>query len=204
MNICGVILAGGKSSRMGRRKELLEWKGRTLVEHLAEQVTAAGMTCLIVSNEPQQLPGALFQHPNVTVVRDQVDSRGPISGIVTAFRVRPEECLLVLSCDLPFVHREHLARLQEFGEKRSDWDGLVVQANGRVHPLFGLYRRRTQPLWEEALRQGSYRLMTVLEKIRVTAIPEDLFDPWAAFNANTPEEFETALLEQQKREKRQP
>lgn len=189
---------------MGRRKELLEWKGRTLVEHLAEQVTAAGMACLIVSNEPQQLPGALVQQPNVTVVRDQVDSRGPISGMVTAFRVRTEECLLVLSCDLPFVDREHLAQLQELGEKASEWDGLVVQANGRLHPLFGLYHRRTQPLWEEALRQGNYRLMTVLEKIRVTAIPEDLLDPWAAFNANTPEEFETALLEQQKREKRQP
>ncbi len=201
MNACGVILAGGKSSRMGRRKELLPWKGRTLVEHLAQSVIAAGMPCLIVSNEPQLLPDDLCRLQEVSVVRDQTESCGPISGIVTAFRVRTEEIYLVLSCDLPFVDSKQLALLRQFGESLSKWDAVVTQSDGRMHPLFALYHRRTQGEWEAALAARQYKVMSVLERLRVQTVPNGLLDPWATFNANTPGEYDAGVAELRRRER---
>jgi molybdopterin-guanine dinucleotide biosynthesis protein A len=196
-----VILAGGRSSRMGRRKELLPWQGKTLIGHLASSVTAAGMPCLIVSNEPGLLPQEVADLPEVEVVSDRIPSHGPISGIVTAFRVRTEEVLLVLSCDLPFAGQEQLARLREFGLKKTGWDALITQTNGRLHPLFALYHRRTQAVWEEAVQRGEYRLLTTLDKLRVERTPDGLLDRWATYNANTPEEFAAALAEAENRKR---
>jgi molybdopterin-guanine dinucleotide biosynthesis protein A len=203
MRVCGVILAGGRSSRMGQRKELLPLQGETLIGFLARSVIAAGMPCLVVSNEPGILPQEVANLPEVEVVSDQIPSHGPISGIVTAFRVRTEEVLLVLSCDLPFAGQEQLTRLREYGMKKPGWDALLVQSDGRLHPLFALYHRRTQGVWEEAVRRGDYRLLAALDKLRVELTPDGLLDRWAAYNANTPEEFAAAQAEAEKRKRQE-
>ncbi|USG68487.1 molybdenum cofactor guanylyltransferase [Brevibacillus ruminantium] len=201
-SIGGVILAGGKSSRMGQPKELLPWKEGTLIAHLHKELTGAGLPCLIVSHAPETIErmGGMQADAAVDVVRDQVPSCGPISGIVTAFRLRSEEVLLVLSCDLPFVEQKHLKKLIDYAAQQSDWDAVVVKTGDRVHPLLALYHRRSQPYWEEALSAGQYRLMEVLQKLRIVWTPPDLLDAWAAYNANTPEEYRCALEEKKKRE----
>ncbi|MEJ8545609.1 molybdenum cofactor guanylyltransferase [Brevibacillus borstelensis] len=201
-SIAGVILAGGKSSRMGQPKELLAWQGKPLIQYLQEEMAAVALPCLIVSNTPEALEQEVGAGPGreVEVTRDLVPSSGPISGIVSAFRVRREDALLVLSCDLPFADRKQLRRLIDFAGEANDWDAVVVKEGERLHPLFALYHRRSQPLWEEALRRKQYRLMEVLRGLQVAETPPGLFDPWAAFNANTPEEYRAALQEKQKRE----
>ncbi|WP_339167471.1 molybdenum cofactor guanylyltransferase [Brevibacillus sp. FSL L8-0520] len=211
-SIAGVILAGGKSSRMGQPKELLAWQGSTLIQYLRQEVNAAGLPCLIVSNTPEALQregekgqGAEVAEAavEVEVTRDLVPSAGPISGIVSAFRLRSEEALLVLSCDLPFADRTQLERLIQYAGEVSEWDAIVVKEE-RLHPLFALYHRRSQPRWEEALQMKQHRLMEVLCGLQVVTTPPGLLDPWAAFNANTPEEYRIALQEKQKRETGQP
>lgn len=200
--LAGVILAGGKSSRMGTPKELLEWRGRTLIAHLQQEISGTGLPCLIVSNRPETLieKGRLISGADVEITRDLVPSAGPVSGIVTAFRMRSEEVLLMLSCDLPFAERAQLGRLIAFAGQAGSWDAVVVRAQERLHPLFALYHRRTQDHFEEALQAGQYRLMDVLQKLRVVETPPGLIDPWAACNVNTPEEYRAALREQKKRE----
>lgn len=200
--LAGVILAGGKSSRMGTPKELLEWRGRTLIAHLQQEIAGTGLPCLIVSNRPETLieKGQLISGADVEITRDLVPSAGPISGIVTAFRMRSEEVLLMLSCDLPFAERAQLRRLIAFAGQAGSWDAVVVRAQERLHPLFALYHRRTQDHFEEALQAGQYRLMDVLQKLRVVETPPGLIDPWAACNVNTPEDYRAALREQKKRE----
>jgi molybdenum cofactor guanylyltransferase len=200
LTIGGVVLAGGRSSRMGRPKELLSWKGGTLIGHVVSEVTALNLPCLIVSNAPERLPEEVTRLAKVSITGDLVPSAGPISGIVTAFRVRREEALLILSCDLPFADREQIGRLLAHAQQTAEWDVVAAHTAGRLHPLFALYHRRTQPLWEEALRSGRYRLMDVLERLRIAETPPGLLDDWAAYNANTPEEYRMALAEQHARD----
>lgn len=199
--LCGVILAGGQSSRMGRRKELLAWEGETLIEHLVGCVRQLSLPCLVVTNEPQLLPPAVQQAADVQVSSDAVESCGPLGGIITAMRVRPEEKLLLLSCDLPFVTPGELASLCAYQSQVEEWDVLLTQSQNRLHPLLGLYRRQTQPVWEEAFASKQFRLMAVLDKLRVQVAPESLLDPWTTYNANTPEEYERALAHWQLRHK---
>lgn len=195
-----VILAGGRSSRMGRPKELLEWRGGTLIGQLAKEAIALGLPVLVVTNDPDRLPGEVAGSPQVGVTRDLVPSAGPVSGIVTAFRSRPEEMLLVLSCDLPFADRKQMSRLLEYASACEEWDAVVAQEEGRLHPLFALYHRRSQPVWEQALRRGQLRVMEALSQIRVAKTPDGWLDPWATFNANTPEDYRRAVAEQQRRD----
>ncbi|MED1951338.1 molybdenum cofactor guanylyltransferase [Brevibacillus centrosporus] len=196
-----VILAGGQSSRMGTPKELLRWRGGTILSELIKEVRALGLECLVVSNTPERLKREDIESSEVQVTPDLVPSAGPVSGIVTAFRATEEDVLLLLSCDLPFMDRGQMEKLIQFAKGWKDWDVVAVKQNGRLHPLCALYHRRTQPLWEQALLEGQYRVMHTLDRLRVHTTPEDLLEEWAAFNANTPEEYQAALALEKKRKR---
>lgn len=198
-SIGGVILAGGNSRRMGSPKELLPWRGGTMLSELVEAMTAAQLPCLIVSNHGERLPEEVRQKGDVTIIPDAVLSAGPVSGLVTAFRMRHEEVLLVLSCDLPFMDREQIERMIRYAQGVEDWDVIAAHEQGRLHPLVALYHRRTQSRWEKALERGELRLMQTLAELHVHPTPEGLLDPWAVFNANTPEEYQAAVEEEQRR-----
>ncbi|MED4753257.1 molybdenum cofactor guanylyltransferase [Brevibacillus choshinensis] len=194
-----VILAGGNSSRMGTPKELLKWRGGTFLSELVKEISLLGMPCLVVSNTPERLPAETIDWTKVQVTSDLVPSSGPVSGLVTAFRATEEEVLLVLSCDLPFMDREQIRKLCEYASGLNEWDVVVANVQGRLHPLCALYHRRTQPVWEQALRDGQYRLMRTLDGLHVKLTPEGLLDEWAVFNANTPVEYEAALAREKSR-----
>lgn len=183
---------------MGRRKELLEWEGRPLILHQVDAVRRAGLPCLLVCNEVEELPRELFADTCVQVVRDSGVSCGPITGIVTAMQTRTEEVLLILSCDLPFLQADHLVKMIRHLPDLQESDAVIAQTDGRLHPLFALYHRRTQPLWEQALQEQSYRVMAVVEKMRAIPIQEEWLMDGATFNMNTPQEYETALEERRR------
>lgn len=201
--IRAVILAGGNSSRMGTPKEMLEWRGGTFLSVLVKESSALGLPCLVVSNAPERLATMVKGGLSAEVTPDLVPSAGPVSGIVTAFRAASEEALLILSCDLPFMDREQLEKLCRFADDCNDWDVAAANVLGRLHPLCAVYHRRTQPIWEQALREGQYRLMSTLGGLRVCTTPEGLLDEWAVFNANTPEDYQIALAEENRRNKGQ-
>lgn len=194
-----VILAGGFSSRMGTPKELLKWRRGTFLSELIHEIKALEMSCLVVSNTPERLSAEPIDWSNVLVTPDLVPSAGPVSGIVTAFRATKEEVLLVLSCDLPFMDRKQIMTLCEYADGLTRWDVVAAKAQGRLHPLCALYHRRTQHVWELALQEGQYRLMHTLEQLDVQATPEGLLDEWSVFNANTPEDYQTALAREKSR-----
>jgi len=193
-DIVAVILAGGKSSRMGRRKELLEWGGRPLIMHQVDAIRGAGLPCLIVCNQQEELPDELFAANDVQIVADRESSSGPITGIVTAMQTSVEAALLIFSCDLPFLETRHVCQMIRHVPDLEHWDAVVAHTQDRVHPLFALYHRRTQTAFEHALESKSYRVMAVLEQLKVHLLQEEWLAE-GAFNMNTPQEYETALRE---------
>ncbi|WP_312112798.1 molybdenum cofactor guanylyltransferase [Brevibacillus reuszeri] len=194
-----VILAGGNSSRMGTPKELLTWREGTFLTELVREVGRGGMDCLVISNYPERLPAEVKQQPGVRITTDLVPSAGPVSGIVTAFRVCQDEMLLVLSCDLPFMDHKQMEKLIAHALEQTEWDVVAAQVDGRLHPLCAVYHRSSQMYWEQALQNNELRLMATLDKLRLCKTPDGLLDSWAVFNANTPEEYELAQNEEKKR-----
>ncbi|MBO8162436.1 MAG: molybdenum cofactor guanylyltransferase [Brevibacillus sp.] len=185
---------------MGSPKELLDWKGRPLLVQLAENVQAVGLSCLVVANGQHPLPLEKLTAMGVRVTPDAVASRGPVSGFCTAMRRESAEAFLVLSCDLPFAEPEQLKLLLGNRDELKHWDAVIPEQRGRLQPLFALYHRRTQPLWETAFQSGQYRLMEVLKKLRIRTLPDSLLDQWATYNMNTPDDYRIALRERERRD----
>src|SRR5687768_2197395 len=118
LNLTGFVLAGGKSSRMGRDKALLDWHGNTLLQHMMDLVSSVAGQVHVAGRDP--LPDRLPDH-------------GPLSGIATALETSGTNAILVVAVDLPFLSTEFLKYLKSQAE-RSD-SRLIACKIGSDFPL---------------------------------------------------------------------
>src|SRR5690606_20588107 len=101
METTGIILAGGKSSRMGRNKALLDFHGQTVIETIANELQKIVNHLIIVTNNQEDY--AFLQLP---MVSDKWQGIGPLAGIHAGLSISKTEKNLVVACDMPFVSRE--------------------------------------------------------------------------------------------------
>jgi len=148
MKRAAFVLAGGKSSRMGRDKALLPFKGRPLVELIATQACAAAGNITLIGD-----PGR-YTYRGYPVVEDILSGCGPLAGIYTALTVTQAEWNLIVACDMPEVTAEFLARLMDRAEAGGADAVLPVSSDGLPQPLCAAYRRRCADAIGRALAQG--------------------------------------------------
>ncbi len=211
-----IVLAGGKSSRMGRPKALLPFDGEPLIvhtvrklEHLFSEiivVAAAGeqfveLSSLLRSqpNEPNKLNKP--DKPRVTLVRDEVAYQGPVAGIYYGLREARGEIGFVTSCDVPFLNLRFISYLLS---QISNYDVVVPYWQERFQPLFAVYRRQVAPLLKDQLERGELRPISLYKKVRTReVVPDEIrrFDPegLSFLNMNTPEDYQAALKRWQER-----
>lgn len=188
--LCGLVLAGGRSSRMGTDKASLPHPdGRALGRRCYDLLEAAGCDEVYLSLRAKQELPAGFDDGEAWILRDpEGESGGPISGILAAMRARPEADWLVVACDLPRLDEETLAHLLESrreGEKflayRSEFDGLP-------EPLCTWYSADAREIVEGA-GTACPRKILIRNECR-------LLEPRTARaldNANTPEDWAASL-----------
>jgi molybdopterin-guanine dinucleotide biosynthesis protein A len=188
-DITGFVLAGGKSSRMGQDKALLELAGRTLLERAMALVRSVTPEVWIVGSSTK------FEHFG-TVVEDAHTNRGPLGGIHAALRSTRSELNLLLAVDLPFVEAPFLAYLAKTA-RESDAMVTVVRDSGHWQPLCAVYRRSFGVLAEEALLQRKNKIDALFKEAKTRVIDEDEmtvqgFNPAMFHNLNTPEDWRAA------------
>ncbi len=186
------ILAGGRSSRMGRDKALLRLGEKTFVERISDALRSlVGARIKVVGARSAEASGGL------PIVEDLYKERGALGGLHAAFAHAQCEWVFVLACDLPFTTGELLARLADL---RKSFEAVVpVQHDGRLQPLCALYRR--EPCLraaEKLIEIGELRPRVLLEQVQTRRVPpeewSDLEGAKAFFvNVNTPEEFARAV-----------
>lgn len=183
----GVVLAGGKSSRMGTDKSLLPLYpgGPTLLDHALDRLAPLVDELLVVGNPEQH------GHVGPFVIADDLPEKGPLGGLVTAMRYAGQDKLLVLAVDMPNVDHGLLARLTN--GLGNFTDAVVPRHGGRSEPLAGAYHRRCAATFQMLLAQERLKMSEALEHVRTAWIevseaengPErDLFR-----NVNTPEDL---------------
>lgn len=154
--ICGVILAGGKSLRMGRDKALLEVHGQSLIARTASLLSSMSDEIVISANDPT--PYASLSLP---VIRDVYPGQGPLAGLHAAMAWTRRPLVLLLACDLPRVHSQMLARLIELSD---GFDAVIPRTtDGGFHPLCAVYRRTCLSAIEASLIQQMNKMTAFLE-----------------------------------------
>lgn len=192
MNIGCAILAGGKSSRMGTDKALLEIYGKNFLSHLTdrlsffdEKIVARGNNC-----ETENGPW--------TTIPDLYPDHGPIGGLHAALFACRSDALLFVTCDMP-LFEPSLAQLlcDEMNERPCD-AVISVTSDGRIHPLCGVYRRSILPVLESRILSGQNQMMKLLDKLHVTYLSLPLSMEIQVLNINTPKEYQNLILTFQK------
>lgn len=161
MNRAGFVLVGGGSTRMGRDKALLPYRGATLVEHIASIVVAAAGSATLVGD-----PGK-YGHLGYPVVPDALPRAGPLAGICTALATSGADWNLVVACDIPAVSASFLKDLLEAAERSGTDCLLPAGPSGRPEPLCAVYHRRALPAIRGALEQGVRKVLEGLAGLTV-------------------------------------
>lgn len=185
-----IVLAGGRSSRMGQPKALLPFDAQPLIEHIVSKLRSLFADVIVVAAPEQALPEL-----NAEIARDEVAFQGPVGGIAYGLRASRREVNFVTSCDSAFLNTGLISYL--VGEI-ADRDVVVPHWDGRFQPLHAVYRRSVLPLLEAQLERGELRPVYLFDKVRTRTISEEevrRFDRDGAsfFNMNAPDDYAAAL-----------
>jgi molybdenum cofactor guanylyltransferase len=153
-----VILAGGKSSRMGRDKSLLPLDGTPLIRRIYEQLAHRFDEILISTNEPEK--HAFLGAPTVP---DVVPGKGPLMGIASAVEAARHDRVFVTACDIPVVELDTVARLLVLAEDR---DCVIPMSSAGHEPLFAVYRKSAVSAMYDALEAGERRISAIFPRVR--------------------------------------
>ena len=179
-----VILAGGKSRRMGTCKALLPWQGKPLIAHIAGEL-ACFETVWVSANDP-----AIAAAAGLPCVQDIYPDAGPLAGLHAAMHATEKEYLLCVPCDLPNFRQELVWELMKKFPEHGQ--GIFCRdSTGRIHPLCGVFHRSLLEPLPRQLERKSYRVMALMDQISYAVLdtaplfPDSLFD-----NMNTMRDYE--------------
>jgi molybdopterin-guanine dinucleotide biosynthesis protein A len=191
--LCGLVLAGGRSQRMGTDKAALcHPDGRTLARRCYDLLEEAGCETVVLSlRHDQEIPPGFSDLEDVAIARDpEGASQGPLAGMIASMGLCPAADWLVLACDLPRLDPATLTHLiyskrsdEAFLSYRSEFDELP-------EPLCAFYGAGALSILKQAGLDGTRCPRKVL--IRNECRLLDPITPRALDNANTPEDWETA------------
>lgn len=185
--VYGLLLSGGRSSRMGRDKAALDWRGRPALERAFELLSACTERTF-VSLRPDQTGEPL--RAALPHIVDGDAGEGPIAGIAAAQAAHPDAAWLVLACDLPFVDPATLAHLLAQRDAARLATAYRSAHDGLPEPLCAIWEPSSREPVLEFIRAGRHCPRKFL--IGSGAALVDLPDPAALDNINTPAEAEAA------------
>lgn len=157
MNLSAVILAGGKSVRMGRDKARLDLSGRPLLARQIQLVGEIGAEEIFVSGRA----GENYEEFGCPVLPDRLDNAGPLAGIERALAVASFSRLLVVAVDMPHLTPGILGQLIEY---RGDDLGVIPRIEGRIEPLAAIYPKSAWNLAVSLLDKGIYAAKTFTDQ----------------------------------------
>lgn len=184
-----VILAGGRSSRMGRDKAALPFGESTMLDRLI-RLYQEGFDVAVSVREGGRLDTA-----GVPELVDLHPGQGPLAGLEAAFRQTGAETVFLTATDLPFGD---FRLAEELVHRLGTAEACVLRRrDGRIEPLFAVYRRSALPAVERCLSEGRRSCRSLLDQLTVRWVDEDEVEGWdldhILQNVNTPEEYRKAL-----------
>ena len=183
--VTSIILAGGRSLRLGRRKAVETICGKSLLERAIEKLRTISSQILVVTSQEQpDLPVAC----EAEVVVDIYPGKGPLAGICTGLLASRFPYSIVVACDMPFLNVELLRYMIEL----SDGVDVVIPRSGKgmIEPLHAIYSRNCINTIRAQLERGHLKISQALDILRVRYVEQEecrKFDPQhlSFFNVNS-------------------
>ncbi|MCL4460063.1 MAG: molybdenum cofactor guanylyltransferase [Chloroflexi bacterium] len=177
-----IVLAGGKSSRLGVDKALLTLgRDRPLLQHVIERLRGIGDEVIIVSNS------ADHRQPGTILVEDIYQEMGSLGGIYSGLLSASFQHALVVACDMPFLNQ---GLLRYMAELPRDYDVLIPRVEDNLEPLHAIYAKSCLEPIHDLLREGNLKIIDFFPEVRVRYLEETEIDPYdpehlSFFNINT-------------------
>ncbi len=183
-----IVLAGGKSSRMGCDKALLEFGGMTILERTISALLKLTPDVLVVSDSTDRYKLACGR-----LITDLYPGIGPVGGLLTGLNAVGEGYHYVVACDMPFLNPNVLALLMRAAE--SPLDAVVPERNGMPEPLCGVYSQAARHKLMKYLEDGGSSARGALEVLNTRRVGEGVLrrldpDGRCFDSANTIEDYE--------------
>jgi molybdopterin-guanine dinucleotide biosynthesis protein A len=190
----GIVLCGGRSSRMGRPKAWLPFRGEIMLPRVVRLLGEAVAPVVVVAAPGQDVPPL---PEGVAVVRDPEKGRGPLQGLAAGLEALRGQCeaAYLSSCDVPLLRPAFVRRLIDLiGENAI----CVPHTDGFHHPLAAVYRLDVLETVQRLLAENRLRPVFLFESLPTRVVDaEELHDVDPELkslrNLNTPEEYEAAL-----------
>lgn len=182
-SVTGLILAGGRSSRMGTDKGLVSYKGRLLVEHAIGILSPVCSDLLIATSNPE------YSRFGYRLVNDVYRAAGPGAGIHTGLKSAAAGYVVVLSVDTPNITPGFFGQLLK---ACSGYHAVIPRhGNGLIEPLCGVYSTRAAGCFNRSLGSGVYKMSDILSSMNVKwyAIPSELTQSDFFLNINTKDDL---------------
>ncbi len=182
----GLVLAGGKSQRMGHDKGLIDYHGKPQREYAADLLSGI-CDKVFLSCRPDQVDEINSEYPLIT---DTFSGLGPFGAIVSAFREYPDHAWLVIACDLPLLDASTLQQLREHRNLSKVATAFQSPVNEFPEPLIAIWEPRAYPILLQFLAQGYSCPRKVLINSDIELIEAQKAE--RLMNVNLPEEVEKA------------
>ena len=191
IEVTGVLLAGGKSRRMGEDKRYLVVGGQTLLERGLGVLQSIFQEVLVVIAQDSPPLGV-----DARVMRDLVPDCGSLGGLYTGLTQATTSYIFLVGCDMPFLDQAVIA---QFTSRRATADIVMAKLGTLLHPMHALYGKRCLPALEQMIRNRQLKIQELVShaSLRVQYVTEaDLLtiDPSGRSfqNVNTPADLEAA------------
>ncbi len=181
------VLAGGGSKRFGQDKATLKFGDITLLERIYRELSTVVNTTWILGKKRES-----FNLPSELFIKDIVSNAGPIGGLLTALNQSKKPTLLI-SCDMPFIKKEHIQFLiNQFDHLLA---ATIAVSEKGIEPLFGIYQPQVLPIIDKLIATNDFAMYRIFDYVKVKFVDfikagyiSDLF-----FNINTLSDYKKAL-----------
>lgn len=184
VNIAAYLLAGGKSSRMGEDKGLIDLADKPMAKYALDTLEEMGISPTIVTNNDEY---ASLGYP---LIQDIISDKGPMGGLYSAMENNQATYVFLISCDLPFVPKEAFQKLIDTAKEQSL---IVSKFMGMTNPLFALYNKNLKEKIRDNINSDKLKMQDFIRETDFEEVDmEDLVRqyPKRFTNVNTPEDLD--------------
>jgi molybdopterin-guanine dinucleotide biosynthesis protein A len=186
LHMTGIILSGGKNTRMGYNKAFLRVDGERLIDRSVRIYRGIFSEIILVTNEP-----GLYLDRNVTIVKDLMAHKGPLMGIYTGLFYASSSHIFLAACDMPSLNSEFIKYMIAH---TGDADIVVPASAGGLEPLHAVYSKKCMGPIRRLLDAGRLKVTGFYKEMKQKVIGEEvqkLFnsDGRMFANINTPQEY---------------